>query len=194
MGLDKRIGSHFLDAGVGFGGSCFPKDVLAFIHMAQNLGYDMNILKEVYRINREQRKIVVEKLKEIIWNIEGKKIAVWGLAFKPDTDDLRNAPSIDIIRELLDSKASVCVYDPVAMDNFRKIFPNRKNLKFARSPYDAAKGADAAVLLTEWSEFGRIDFKKVKKIMNVAAIIDGRNFYDKNKLIKAGFIYRGIGR
>ncbi len=194
MGLDRRIGPGFLDAGIGFGGSCFPKDVLAFIHMGQNLGCDMNILKEVYKINEKQRKLVVEKLKEIIWNIEGKKIAVWGLAFKPDTDDLRNAPSIDIVRELLKSKARVSVYDPVAMENFERIFKDEKNLKFAKNPYDVVKGADAAVLLTEWEEFRKIDFKKVKKLMSVAAIIDGRNFYDKEKLEKAGFIYRGIGR
>jgi len=194
MGLDGRIGRQFLNAGIGFGGSCFPKDVLAFIHMAETAGCEMNILKEVYKINTEQRRLVLDKLKEIIWNIEGKKIAVWGLAFKPDTDDLRNAPSIDIVRELLSSGANVCVYDPVAMDNFRKLFSSGRNLKFASSAENAVKGADAILLLTEWKEFLKIDFKKIKKLMAVAAMVDGRNLYDKSRMEKMGFVYRGIGR
>ncbi|MFH1352025.1 MAG: UDP binding domain-containing protein, partial [bacterium] len=194
MGLDKRIGAQFLDAGIGFGGSCFPKDVLAFIHMAKSAGIELNMLKEVYRINERQRLVVIEKLKEIIWNIEGKKIAVWGLAFKPDTDDLRNAPSIDIVRELLSSNANVCVYDPVAMTGFSKIFKGARKLKYASSPYAAVKGADALLLLTEWTIFAKADMKKVKTLMNVPALIDGRNLYDKNKMNKLGFIYRGIGR
>jgi len=194
MGLDKRIGAQFLDAGIGFGGSCFPKDVLAFIHMAKSAGIDLKMLKEVYRINERQRMVVIEKLKEIIWNIEGKKVAVWGLAFKPDTDDLRNAPSIDIVRELLSANANVCVYDPVAMPGFRKIFKGAKKLKYSSSPYAAVKGADALLLLTEWVLFAKADMKKIKSLMNVPALIDGRNLYDKEKMKKMGFIYRGIGR
>jgi len=194
MGLDKRIGAQFLDAGIGFGGSCFPKDVLAFIHMAKSAGIDLKMLKEVYRVNERQRMVVIDKLKEIIWNLEGKKIAVWGLAFKPDTDDLRNAPAIDIVRELLLSNADVSVYDPEAMQGFRKIFKGAKKLKYAASPYAAVKSADALLLLTEWGIFASADMKKVKTLMSVPAIIDGRNLYDKEKMKKLGFIYRGIGR
>ena len=194
MGLDKRIGGRFLDAGIGFGGSCFPKDVLAFIHMAKTAGYDLNILKEVFRINEGQRMVVLEKLKEIIWNIEGKRIAVWGLAFKPDTDDLRNAPAIDIVRALLSANAEVCVYDPVAMSGFKKIFEGQKKLKFANSSYGAVKKCEALLLLTEWEEFKKADFKKIKSLMTVPAVIDGRNLYEKEKLERLGFIYRGIGR
>ncbi|MBA3066601.1 UDP-glucose/GDP-mannose dehydrogenase family protein [bacterium] len=193
MGLDKRIGGRFLDAGIGFGGSCFPKDVLAFIHMARTAGIDFNLLKEVYGINERQRMTVIDKLRDIVWNIEGKKIAVWGLAFKPDTDDLRNAPAIDIVRELLKFDAQVCVYDPVAMDGFRKILGKNKNLKYA-SALSAVKGADALMLLTEWDEFAHADMKKVKSLMRVPALIDGRNLYDPERMKKLGFLYRGVGR
>ena len=193
MGLDKRIGGRFLDAGIGFGGSCFPKDVLAFIHMAHEAGIDFRLLKEVYGINDTQRMTVIDKLKDIVWNIEGKRIAVWGLAFKPDTDDLRNAPAIDIVRELLKFNAQVCVYDPVAMEGFKKIFGKEKNLKYAPA-MTAVKGADALMLLTEWEEFAKADMKKVKSLMRVPALIDGRNFYDPAKMKKLGFLYRGVGR
>ncbi|PKN00654.1 MAG: UDP-glucose 6-dehydrogenase [Elusimicrobia bacterium HGW-Elusimicrobia-2] len=193
MGLDKRIGGRFLDAGIGFGGSCFPKDVLAFIHMAHEEGIDFKLLKEVYGINESQRMTVIDKLKDIVWNIEGKKIAVWGLAFKPDTDDLRNAPAIDIVRELLKFNAQVCVYDPVAMDGFKKILGKEKNLKYAQA-MTAVKGADALMLLTEWEEFSKADMKKVKSLMRVPALIDGRNLYDPAKMKKLGFLYRGVGR
>ncbi|MCD6312059.1 MAG: UDP-glucose/GDP-mannose dehydrogenase family protein [Elusimicrobia bacterium] len=193
MGLDKRIGGRFLDAGIGFGGSCFPKDVLAFIHMAHEAGIDFSMLKEVYKINESQRITVIDKLKDIVWNIEGKKIAVWGLAFKPDTDDLRNAPAIDIVRELLKFDAQVCVYDPVSMDGFREILGKNKNLKYAPA-MSAVKGADALMLLTEWDEFTKADMKKVKSLMRVPALIDGRNLYDPAKMKKLGFLYRGVGR
>ncbi len=193
MGLDKRIGGRFLDAGIGFGGSCFPKDVLAFIHMARASGIDFRMLKEVYGINERQRLTVIDKLKDIVWNIEGKKVAVWGLAFKPDTDDLRNAPAIDIVRELLKFDAQVCVYDPVAMDGFKKIMGKNKNLKYAPA-LSAVKGADALMLLTEWDEFAKADMKKVKSLMRVPALIDGRNLYDPEKMKKLGFLYRGVGR
>jgi len=193
MGLDKRIGGRFLNAGIGFGGSCFPKDVLAFIHMAHETGIDFSLLKEVYKINDAQRMTVIDKLKDIVWNIEGKKIAVWGLAFKPDTDDLRNAPAIDIVRELLKFDAKVCVYDPVAMNGFKEILGKNKNLKYA-SAMSAVKGADALMLLTEWDEFAKADMKKVKSLMRVPALIDGRNLYEPAKMKKLGFLYRGVGR
>ena len=194
MGMDKRIGPYFLNAGVGFGGSCFPKDVLAFIHMAKEVGIDFNFLKEVYRINEEQRKRVVEKLKEILWNIEDKKIAVWGLSFKPNTDDLRNAPSIVIVEELLNSHAKVFVYDPVAIKNFKKIFGRNKGLFYAKNVYETIKHAEAVLILTEWDEFKKVDMKKVKNAMKIPVLIDGRNMFDKEKMEKFGFIYRGIGR
>lgn len=194
MGLDRRIGKDFLAAGVGYGGFCFPKDVEAFIYISRKVGYDFNLLKEVKNINEAQRQHFIEKVKEHLWILKDKKIGILGLSFKPDTDDMRFAPSIDIIEALLKEGAKLSLYDPQAMDEARAIFKTSKNLKFAKSAYEAVKGCDCICLLTEWDEFKRLDFRKIKKSMNYAFLADARNMFDKDKVRQLGFEYIGMGK
>ncbi len=191
MGLDKRIGRDFLNAGAGFGGFCFPKDLRAFIGIAKKLGYDFNLLREVENINLSQHRHIVLKLENMLWNIKDKTIGILGLSFKPNTDDMRYAPSITIIEQLQTNGATIKVYDPVAMDKARLIF---KNVQFCNSPYQVAENCDALVLVTEWGEFRDLDFNKIKKLMRQPVILDGRNMFDPQQLNALGFIYRGIGR
>ena len=193
VGLDKRIGRTYLYAGVGYGGSCLPKDVLAFVDVAQKFGYDFGLLKEVDRINQEQIENFVRKIREALnGTIEGKKIAVLGLSFKPNTDDIREAPSLKIIEFLLEQGAKVSAYDPVAIPNVRKVLANK--IDYAKDSYDAAKGADCLAVVTEWNEFRDLDLAKVKKLMKTPLIADGRNIYDADKVKEQGFTYFGIGR
>lgn len=191
IGLDKRIGMDFLNAGVGYGGSCFPKDVSAFINISDQVGYDFKILKAIQEVNFDQHKVVVSKLKKSLGDLSGKKIAVLGLTFKPDTDDLRNAPSLTIVRQLREEGAEVHVYDPVAMKRAREIL---KDIKFCEDSYEAAEDADAAVIITEWSQFRFLDLHKLKSLMKRALIVDGRNIYDPARVKAMGFEYHGIGR
>lgn len=191
IGLDKRIGMHFLNAGVGYGGSCFPKDVSAFINISDQVGYDFKILKAIQEVNFDQHKVVVSKLKKSLGDLSGKKIAVLGLTFKPDTDDLRNAPSLTIVRQLREEGAEVHVYDPVAMKRAREIL---KDIKFCEDSYEAAEDADAAVIITEWSQFRFLDLHKLKSLMKRALIVDGRNIFDPARVKAMGFEYHGIGR
>ncbi len=191
MGYDARISKSFLNAGAGFGGSCFPKDLSAFIHIAQKHGYDFKLLKEVENINKEQRELVVTKVKKAVWILKDKKIGVWGLAFKPDTDDMRSAPSIDIIKMLQSEGANIKAFDPVSNEKAQQIL---KNVTFCKDPYEAAQGTDCLVIITEWNEFKEIDLAKVKDKMANPVIIDGRNIYDPIKMKELGFIYYGIGR
>lgn len=193
MGYDKRIGRAFLDAGIGYGGFCFPKDIEAFIYISKKLGYSFDLLKEVKKINDFQRNYFVEKVKEHLWIIKNKKIAVLGLSFKPDTDDMRFAPSVDIVETLLKEGASLNLYDPEAMDEAKPIF-NAKRVKFCKNAYEAIKGTDCVCVLTEWEEFKKLDFKKVKQLMNYPLIADGRNMFDKDTLAQLKFNYIGIGR
>ncbi|OGX33041.1 MAG: UDP-glucose 6-dehydrogenase [Omnitrophica WOR_2 bacterium RIFCSPLOWO2_12_FULL_51_24] len=193
MGFDKRIGRAFLNAGIGFGGFCFPKDIEAFIHISDKLGYDFELLKAVKRINEKQRTVLIGKIEKVVWNIKGKTIAVLGLAFKPNTDDMRFAPAVEIIERLIGEGAVIKAYDPQSMERARAI-PELKNVKFCRGPYDAVKGAECAVILTEWNEFKEIDLKKVKKLLKQPVIIDGRNIYDPKKMKELGFRYYCIGR
>lgn len=190
MGLDKRIGRSFLDAGIGYGGFCFPKDSEAFIRIAEKLGYDFKLLKATQEINYQQRKNFAEKIKKFL---KGKDntIAILGLAFKPETDDMRFAPSIDIINGLQSAGIRVKAYDPVAIENAKKLL---KNVTYCSSPYEAAKDADALVIITEWEEFKHLDFKKLKSLMKRALVIDGRNIYYPDQLKKEGFAYISIGR
>ncbi len=194
IGYDSRINKHFLKAGIGFGGSCFPKDLKAFIHISQNLGYDFGLLKEVERINEEQKALAVEKIRRMLWNISEKVIGVWGLAFKPNTDDIRSAPALEIIERLLDEGARVRAYDPVAMDNSKKQLTSGKNIEFCSDIYDAAENADCIVVMTEWNEFKEVDWDRVKDAMTQPVLLDGRNMYDPVKLREMGFTYEGIGR
>ena len=191
MGLDKRIGRHFLNAGIGYGGFCFPKDAEAFIRIAEKLGYNFELLKAVQEINNMQRKHFVRKIEKSLWIVKGKTIGVLGLAFKPDTDDMRFAPSIDIIKELQREGAKIKAYDPKAAEKAKNIF---NDVTYCSNPYDAAKDADALVIITEWNEFKKLDLKKIKSMMKHPLIIDGRNIYNPDDIKKEGFVYISIGR
>lgn len=191
MGHDSRIGKAFLKAGLGFGGSCFPKDLSAYVHMAEEAGYDFELLKSVQKINADQRLWVVRRLKKALWNLRGKTVALWGLAFKPDTDDMRNAPSLDIIERLQQEGCTLRVHDPVAMPHVKTLV---KNVTFAKNAYDAAKGADAVVMVTEWGEYKKLDLKKVRSLMRTPVFLDGRNVYDPATLTQQGFQVHAVGR
>ncbi len=193
MGLDERIGNHFLQAGAGFGGSCFPKDLSAFIDIAAKLGYDFNLLREVEKINTDQKKHIVEKCKNTLWNLKGKKIAVLGLAFKPDTDDMRNAPAIDIINDLLKEGASIKACDPQAAANAKKILPD--SVEYCADAYETAQGCDLLLIVTDWEEYRNMDLGRIKKALNdPPSIVDGRNIFDPEDMKKRGFHYTGVGR
>ncbi len=191
MGLDKRIGSRFLHAGIGYGGSCFPKDVKGLISSAKEKGIELKILKEVDKVNLEQREIILQKIKNSLSGAKNKKVAVWGLAFKPKTDDVRSAPAQTIIKNLIDEGAIITAFDPVAEKNFKKIFPQ---IKYSQNPYDAAKDADLLFISTEWDQFRDIDFEKLKSIMKKPVIVDGRNIYDPKEMRTRGFSYYCVGK
>jgi UDPglucose 6-dehydrogenase len=190
MGMDKRIGPSFLDAGLGWGGSCFPKDVKALTHMATTRGAHPQLLQAVTDINQNQRKRAVKNIEKALGTLRGKKIGVLGLSFKPNTDDIRYAPSLDIIRMLLEAGAVVQAFDPQAMPASKKEIPQ---LALCQNPYDAAKDVDALVLATEWNEFKSLDFKKIKEEMHGNVILDGRNIWDPEDIRALGFEYSGIG-
>ena len=190
MGLDRRIGSEFLSAGAGFGGSCFPKDLSAFIRIAEKNGYNFELLKVVKKINQEQKNLLIKKLTRAIWNLKDKTIGILGLAFKSNTDDLRNAPAISIIEMLQKEGAKIKVYDPQAMEKAKSIL---KNVVFCKDSYSTAQDSDALLVLTEWKEFKNLDFKKIKKKLKTPVIIDGRNIYNPALMRKQGFTYEGIG-
>jgi UDPglucose 6-dehydrogenase len=191
MGLDKRIGRAFLDAGLGYGGSCFPKDLEAFISIADKLGYDFRLLKEVKKINDGQKNLIVHKIKSALWIIKGKTIGVLGLAFKPDTDDIRSAPAIELIDALQNEGAKIQVYDPKAMKKAKTVL---SKVEFCRDPYVACKGADCLLIATEWDEFKRLDMAKVKKLLKRPLVIDSRNIYAPESMHKLGFHYLSVGR
>ncbi len=191
VGLDKRIGRAFLNAGIGFGGSCFPKDVKAFIKIAEKSGYDFALLKEVERINQRRGEMVLEKLKRALWILRGKRIGLLGLAFKPNTDDVREAPALAIARRLLDEGAEVRGYDPQAATKAKQAL---SELTICADPYAVATQAEAIILCTEWAEFPGLDWGRVKAQMVRPLILDGRNALDCDKLTTLGFEYIGIGR
>lgn len=191
MGLDKRIGASFLDAGAGFGGYCFPKDLDAFIQIAQKKGYNFELLKAVRSINKEQKKVVFKKVKSGLGKIKNKTIAVLGLSFKPNTDDIRNSIALELIVTLQRSGARIRAYDPHAMP---KAARELTGVKFCRDAYAAATGADCLLVVTEWEEFRRLDPAKLKKVMRSRFIIDGRNIFNPETMERFGFLYKGIGR
>lgn len=191
MGLDKRIGARFLNAGVGFGGSCFPKDVDAFVHLADQLGYNFELLKEVQRINHAQREHVLKKLQHELWVVQDKVISILGLAFKPGTDDIREAPSLFFVPHLLEQKAHLRLWDPVAEEKFREIHPN---LEYVKDPIECAKGADLVLILTEWDDVRNMDLQKLKQAMKCPVVIDARNIFDPKKIRELGFTYHSVGR
>lgn len=191
MGLDKRIGQHFLDAGLGWGGSCFPKDVLALAYMAEEEGLDPKVLNAVTDVNYERRAQVSKHLELMLGAVKGKTIGLLGLAFKPNTDDMRDAPSIDIAQDLTAKGATVRSYDPIAMNNARGLLPA---VQMFDDPYSMAKGCDALVIVTEWNEFKQLDLGRIKGLLKKPFIYDGRNIYDPAVLKAMGFTYRGVGR
>lgn len=192
IGADQRIGKRFLFPGIGYGGSCFPKDVKALVQSSTEYSYDFKILKSVMQVNEMQKQSIIHKLKKHYSKLEGLKIAVWGLAFKPDTDDIREAPSLVIIDELLKDKAEISVYDPAAMENISKLYGS--HIYFASNEYEALQDADALIIATEWSEFRTPDFKEIKNRMAKPVIFDGRNLYTTEQMQQEGFAYYSIGR
>jgi len=194
VGLDKRIGPAFLYAGAGYGGSCFPKDVKALIQIARQNSYDFKLLSDVEEINKQAMHGIVHKAEKALGrDMKGKTVAVLGLSFKPDTDDMRDAPSRIIIPELLDRGAKVKTYDPIAMDNAKKIFKDLQ-ITYCKDAYDAVSGADLMILVTEWNEFRQLDLAKIRELMHNLGIIDGRNIYEPEKAKALGFAYMGVGR
>lgn len=191
IGLDSRIGPRFLQAGIGYGGSCFPKDVKALAQIMKLNSIEPRILTAVNEVNEQQKSSLILKIKKLIPNLKGKSIAIWGLAFKPKTDDMREAPSITIIQQLQELGVKIKAFDPEAQENARKIF---KNITYSNNPYSALKGCDALVVVTEWNEFRDLELKKVKQLLKHPNIIDGRNIYDPQEMKKLGFNYICVGR
>lgn len=191
MGYDKRIGQQFLQAGLGWGGSCFPKDVDAMIATADSLGYDFQLLKAVRQINEDQPRYFLQKMRTVLDGLQDRRIAILGLAFKPNTDDLREARSLRIIAELLTEGAKVRAYDPVAMPKMRAVFPQ---ITYCEDAYDAATDCDAVAVVTEWNEFKQLNLEKLRQVMRRPLLFDGRNIYDPVRVKQAGLEYFGIGR
>jgi UDPglucose 6-dehydrogenase len=191
MGYDKRIGHHFLDAGVGYGGSCFPKDVRALAHMAAIHGRHPQLLRTVMEINRHQRRLVIQKLRTLLGGLQDKIIGLLGLSFKPNTDDMRDSPAIEVAHLLMNEGAAIKGYDPVAMGVAARALPE---IKLAEDPYDLAEGCDAVVIVTDWNEFKHLDMGRLKKLMRQPVVVDGRNIYEPETMKTMGFTYRGMGR
>ena len=191
MGLDPRIGPQFLSAGLGFGGFCLPKDIQAFIHLAESNGVDFTLLRETEAVNKRRIGQFVEKIREALWVVKEKRIAVLGLAFKPNTDDIRFAPALEVIRRLVEEKAAVRVTDPVAIDRARKVL---SGVEFIADPYAAVRGADAVLLLTEWKEYKSLDWGRVAKEMSRPLVLDARNMLSPSQMHKLGFEYHSFGR
>jgi len=195
IGSDQRIGYHFLYAGVGYGGSCFPKDIQALQHTAGEYGMNLTIVDAVEKVNRTQKQRILEKVRlRFGEHLDGKTFALWGLSFKPNTDDMREAPSRVVIGGLLSRGAKVCVYDPVAMEEARRIYAKEPAVKFAASTTATLDGADALIIVTEWKEFRSPDFEDLKKRLKSPVVFDGRNLYDPNHMRTAGIEYFSVGR
>ena len=194
IGMDRRIGRNFLNAGLGYGGSCFPKDIAAFIAISEDLGVPFTLLKEVQRINRDQKDRFLKSMRDALWVLRDKKFAVWGLTFKPDTDDVRCSVAIDIVNDLVKEGATVTAYDPKGMEKAKefKLIPD--SVKLVKSALEAVEGAEALIIATEWKEFSNVDLEQVKAKMATPLIFDGRNLFDPATLQKFGFTYKGIGR
>jgi UDPglucose 6-dehydrogenase len=193
IGMDRRIGRTFLNAGIGYGGSCFPKDIAAFITISEQLGVPFNLLKEVQRINVEQKNRFLKSIREALWILRDKKIAVWGLAFKPNTDDIRSSVAIELVADMLKEGAQVTVYDPKGMEKAREV-AGMAGARFAESALETVKGAEALIIATEWAEFANVDLAIVKENMTTPIVFDGRNLFDPETMAKLGFHYHSIGR
>lgn len=194
MGLDSRIGPKFLRAGIGYGGSCFPKDVAAFEWVAQQHGVKFPLLSQIREINDRQRDLFFEKVQSTLWTLRGKRLAALGLAFKADTDDIRESPALDIIQRLLHAGAAVSVYDPAAMDRAKAILPAARNMVYAKNAYAAASDADAVLILSDWKEFAEVDLARLKRVLRFPIVIDGRNMFAPRRMKEMGFNYISMGR
>ncbi len=194
MGMDKRIGKYFLKAGVGYGGSCFPKDVKALVHVGENYGLNFSLLKDVNNINENRVDVLMSHIKRALWNLKDKQIAIWGLAFKPDTDDIREAPAIKVIKRILDEGGSLSLYDPVAASNMQRMYPENEKIKYYNDKYEAVNAKDALIILTEWKEFYEADLSRIKQSLLTPIVIDGRNIYNPKIMKKQGFEYYSMGR
>jgi UDPglucose 6-dehydrogenase len=192
MGLDSRIGSAFLAAGLGYGGSCFPKDTDSLVHTAASLGYDFQLLRSVVDVNRERAVHFAEMVRKALAPLDDRVIAVLGLAFKPNTDDMREAKSVEVVRRLLEAGAAIRAYDPVAMPNARELLPS--SVVFCESPYEAAEGADGVALVTEWNEFKFLNLERLRGVMRRPVIFDGRNLWEPERMRRLGFEYHSVGR
>jgi UDPglucose 6-dehydrogenase len=193
IGMDRRIGRNFLNAGIGYGGSCFPKDIAAFITISEQLGVPFNLLKEVQRINGTQKERFLKTIRETLWVLREKKIAVWGLTFKPDTDDIRSSVAIDLVADMLREGAQVTAYDPKGMEKAREV-KAIAGVKFASSAIEAIEGAEALIIATEWKEFANVDLSVIKEKMTTPIIFDGRNMFNPETMGQLGFRYYSIGR
>jgi UDPglucose 6-dehydrogenase len=194
MGLDSRIGPKCLRPGIGYGGSCFPKDVAAFRSVAEQLGIDFNLLTEVEKINGQQKKRFLNKVRSALWTLRGKRIGVLGLAFKGETDDIRESPAIDVVEMLLAEGCSIAAYDPAAIARTQEVLPAASNLRYVTDAYAAAEDADALLILTDWAEFSNLDIDRLNQALRYPIVIDGRNLYDPDTMVKHGFTYLSIGR
>ena len=194
MGMDSRIGPRFLSAGLGYGGSCFPKDVAAFQWVAQQQGVEFQLLEDIRKINETQKDVFFNKVRSALWTLRGKRLAALGLAFKGDTDDIRDSPAIEVIKMLLEAGALVTAYDPAAMERAREVLPPSEKLRYATDLYDAAKDADAVLILTDWKEFSEIDLARLNREVHFPIVIDGRNLYKPHEMLDHGFTYVSMGR
>jgi UDPglucose 6-dehydrogenase len=192
IGTDSRIGPRFLNPGIGYGGSCFPKDLMAFRAVARECGYEFRLLEEVMRINEEQRQRFLRKVRTALWTLRGKRLGVLGLAFKGGTDDIRESPAILLVQALLQEGCKIAAYDPAAADRAREVL--NSNTEFVSSAYEAASGADALLILTEWEEFAALDLERLHKQLKYPIVIDGRNLYDPDVMAAGGFTYYSVGR
>ena len=193
IGSDSRIGNRFLNPGIGYGGSCFPKDLKAFRHVARENGYEFSLLSSVIAINEEQRARFLRKVRTALWTLKGKKLAVLGLAFKGGTDDIRESPAIEIVKSLLKEGCEIRAYDPAAMERSREVLPSR-GISYHDSPYAAASGADALLILTDWNDFADLDLANLRSELSYPIIVDGRNLYQPSSMSNAGFLYYSVGR
>jgi UDPglucose 6-dehydrogenase len=193
IGSDSRIGNRFLNPGVGYGGSCFPKDLKAFRHVARENGYDFSLLSAVIAINDEQRARFLRKVRTALWTLKGKKLAVLGLAFKGGTDDIRESPAIEVVKSLLKEGCEIRAYDPAAAERAREVLPVR-GVSYLDSPYSAAEGADALLILTDWSEFANLELDRLRSLLAYPIVVDGRNLYDPSTMSSHGFLYYSVGR
>lgn len=192
IGTDSRIGPRFLNPGIGYGGSCFPKDLMAFRAVAKECGYDFRLLDEVIRINEDQRHRFLRKVRGVLWTFRGKRLGVLGLAFKGGTDDIRESPAMLLVQELLREGCRICAYDPAAMDRAKEVL--NSGVEYAAGPYEAASGADALLILTEWEEFASLDLDRLRKLLKYPIVIDGRNLYDPAVMATHGLSYYSVGR